>query len=46
MTFDSSTTMYLYLIRLMVDRRAPHEEIKYVLEIFQVGHHDEKTKIA
>ena len=35
----------LYLIRLMVDRRADYKDLKYVLDIFQVGHHEEKKEI-
>jgi hypothetical protein len=34
----------LYLIRLMVDRKASHDDLKYVLNTFQVGLQEEKTK--
>ena len=34
----------LYLIRLMVDRKAPYSEIKYILDTFKVGHHEESLK--
>jgi len=35
----------LYLIRLMVDRKADYKDLKYVLDIFQVGHHEEKKEM-
>jgi len=35
----------LYLIRLMVDRKADYRDLKYVLDIFQVGHHEEKKEM-
>lgn len=35
----------LYLIRLMVDRKADYKDLKYVLDIFQVGYHEENKEM-